>query len=179
MDNADFDTAGCLVVSEVKILLEKRERAADNPYVQGHAAGEQQAHGDYLVGFIFSHGAICFPAPESTRRRWTTFPTLLASRLRMRARPSESKEENSPSFLSNFQFKRARRLTPVPSRCAPPSSRALQKDPTLRQFEVAQLANLCPSDADEAKALIPSLGSRDDDALQLLLNELAALRRFQ
>lgn len=75
--------------------------------------------------------------------------------------------------------------------------RALQKDPTLKQFEVAQLANLCPSDAEEAKALIPrsvsmfcsmvtmlmpatySLASRDDDALQLILNELAALRRFQ
>ena len=37
--------------------------------------------------------------------------------------------------------------------------RALLKDPTLRQFEIAQLANLCPNDAEEAKALIPRYGS--------------------
>lgn len=29
-EQTEFDTSGCLVISEVRILLEKRERAADN-----------------------------------------------------------------------------------------------------------------------------------------------------
>ena len=31
----------------------------------------------------------------------------------------------------------------------------------LEPFEVAQLANLCPEDVEEARALIPSLGMAD------------------
>lgn len=41
-------------------------------------------------------------------------------------------------------------------------------------FERAQLATLCPDDADEAKTLIPSLADKiDDDDLEILLKQIA------
>ncbi|EST08598.1 RNA polymerase II, Rpb4 [Kalmanozyma brasiliensis GHG001] len=48
----------------------------------------------------------------------------------------------------------------------------------LTQFEMAQLANLCITEVDEAKALIPTLATRDDALLDSLLQELDNIRRF-
>lgn len=48
----------------------------------------------------------------------------------------------------------------------------------LTQFEMAQLANLCITEVDEAKALIPTLSTRDDALLDSLLQELDNIRRF-
>lgn len=47
--------------------------------------------------------------------------------------------------------------------------RELEKHPGLDPFEVAQLGNLCPEDAQEARVLIPSLDmpGRDIDNAQL------------
>lgn len=81
------------------------------------------------------------------------------------------------------------------------SYRVLKREPQLTQFETAQIANLCPQTADEAKGCIPrysidasnplgqsntpwqsasySLVKIDDDRLQALLDEVQALRRFQ
>ncbi|KIM33904.1 hypothetical protein M408DRAFT_325472 [Serendipita vermifera MAFF 305830] len=55
----------------------------------------------------------------------------------------------------------------------------LRRQANLTQFETAQLANLCPSTADEAKSIIPSLSKYEDDELQPLLDELQSMRRFQ
>ncbi|CAG7851674.1 SubName: Full=Uncharacterized protein {ECO:0000313/EMBL:CCA74453.1} [Serendipita indica DSM 11827] len=55
----------------------------------------------------------------------------------------------------------------------------LRRQANLTQFETAQLANLCPSTAEEAKSIIPSLAKYDDDELQPLLDELQSMRRFQ
>lgn len=53
-------------------------------------------------------------------------------------------------------------------------------DEELAEFEMAQLANLSPETADEAKILIPSLhGKKEDRDLQRLLDDLAAAKRFQ
>jgi DNA-directed RNA polymerase II subunit RPB4 len=67
----------------------------------------------------------------------------------------------------------------------------------LTQFETAQIANLCPADAEEAKSVIPRWVSRvlgdilcvhqlphslvkiDDDRLQALLDEIQTMRKFQ
>ncbi|KAF9430368.1 RNA polymerase B [Podila epigama] len=50
----------------------------------------------------------------------------------------------------------------------------------LTGFELAQLANLCCEEAEEAKALIPSLANRiDDDTLQAFLNQTLDLKKFQ
>lgn len=48
----------------------------------------------------------------------------------------------------------------------------------LSQFEMAQLANLCITEVEEAKALIPTLATRDDGLLDSLLQELDNIRRF-
>lgn len=77
--------------------------------------------------------------------------------------------------------------------------RTLRREPLLTQFETAQIANLCPVDADEAKSIIPrcaapssklivtirthlylfSLVKVDDDKLQALLDEIQTMRKFQ
>lgn len=33
--------------------------------------------------------------------------------------------------------------------------RTLRREPQLTQFETAQIANLCPADAEEAKSIVP------------------------
>ncbi|EPQ56532.1 hypothetical protein GLOTRDRAFT_59842 [Gloeophyllum trabeum ATCC 11539] len=55
----------------------------------------------------------------------------------------------------------------------------LRREPLLTQFETAQIANLCPADAEEAKSIIPSLVKIDDDRLNALLAEIQTMRRFQ
>ncbi|PWN91139.1 hypothetical protein FA10DRAFT_265018 [Acaromyces ingoldii] len=49
----------------------------------------------------------------------------------------------------------------------------------LTRFEMAQLANLSIESVEEAKVLIPTLGAKDDQQLESLLNELATKRKFQ
>ncbi|KAI8388322.1 HRDC-like protein [Radiomyces spectabilis] len=50
----------------------------------------------------------------------------------------------------------------------------------LAQFEVAQIANLCCEDAEEAKALIPSLANKiEDEPLQEMLNQMLTIKKFQ
>lgn len=57
--------------------------------------------------------------------------------------------------------------------------RILRDESGLELFEQAQIANLLPDRAEEAKALIPSIGSRiDDDRLQALLDSLHNLKEF-
>ncbi|KAL1930718.1 hypothetical protein VTP01DRAFT_10880 [Rhizomucor pusillus] len=51
---------------------------------------------------------------------------------------------------------------------------------TVAQFEAAQLANLVCEDAEEAKALVPSLAQKmDDEKLERLLHEMLTIRKFQ
>ena len=51
---------------------------------------------------------------------------------------------------------------------------------SLHKFEVSQLVNLCPENAEEAKALIPSLEHKlDEDELESLLRELHTKKSFQ
>ncbi|KAG8928881.1 RNA polymerase B [Tulasnella sp. 418] len=56
---------------------------------------------------------------------------------------------------------------------------ALGREGNLAQFEIAQIANLCPSTAEEAKNIIPSLVKLEDDHLQAILDEVQTLRKFQ
>lgn len=54
-------------------------------------------------------------------------------------------------------------------------------DEGLAEFEMAQLGNLGPETAEEAKALIPSLadGKKEEEELQRILDDLIASRRYQ
>ena len=52
--------------------------------------------------------------------------------------------------------------------------------PVLHKFEAALLANLCPREAAEAKALIPSLDNKlDDDECQKIVDEISTFRSFE
>ncbi|KAJ2481597.1 RNA polymerase B [Coemansia sp. RSA 2131] len=58
--------------------------------------------------------------------------------------------------------------------------RALLKPTELEPFECAQLGNLCCSEYDEAKTLIPSIGSKiSDDDLDSLLKQMDSLKKYQ
>ncbi|GAA5825016.1 hypothetical protein JCM11251_006064 [Rhodosporidiobolus azoricus] len=52
-------------------------------------------------------------------------------------------------------------------------------NPEFAWYEMVQLVNLCPMEAEEAKALIPSLTKMDDDTLQQHLDELSIARKQQ
>ncbi|KAJ1740854.1 RNA polymerase B [Coemansia sp. RSA 1085] len=58
--------------------------------------------------------------------------------------------------------------------------RALLKPTELEPFECAQLGNLCCSEFDEAKTLIPSIGNKiSDDDLDSLLKQMDSLKKYQ
>ncbi|CEI99877.1 hypothetical protein RMCBS344292_13953 [Rhizopus microsporus] len=58
--------------------------------------------------------------------------------------------------------------------------RQIMAKDSLTQFEVAQMANLCCEEAEEARALIPSISTKyDDDELQEVLNQMQQIRKFQ
>ncbi|KAI4520944.1 HRDC-like protein [Schizophyllum commune] len=111
----EFAQAGCLLISEVKYLLENREKIAPDNAVYAKTL-------DYVKTFA----------------KWHTTDSASAVR------------------------------------------EILRREPQLTQFETAQLANLCPAEAEEAKSIIPSLEDKvDDDRLQALLNEIQTMRKFQ
>ena len=56
----------------------------------------------------------------------------------------------------------------------------MMSEMSLAEFEMAQLGNLCPETAEEARALIPSLnGKLDDDLMQKILEDMSTARRLQ
>lgn len=50
-------------------------------------------------------------------------------------------------------------------------SRTLRREPALTQFETAQIANLCPADAEEAKSIVPRYVFLARQAYQLILTD--------
>ncbi|KAI9257657.1 HRDC-like protein [Sporodiniella umbellata] len=58
--------------------------------------------------------------------------------------------------------------------------RQVMQKGTMTHYEVAQMANLCCEEAEEAKALIPSVSSKyDDEEIQVMLNQMQQIRKFQ
>ncbi|SCV74969.1 BQ2448_7998 [Microbotryum intermedium] len=49
----------------------------------------------------------------------------------------------------------------------------------LNPFEIVQLANLVPSSYEEAKALIPSLSSKNEDELEAAIRQVVQIRKYQ
>ncbi|KAJ3930396.1 MAG: HRDC-like protein [Lentinula lateritia] len=112
----EFNNAGCLLISEVKYLLENRDKDAPDTA--------------YVVNF----------SSDKYVKTFTKFSTT-----------------DSASAVRE----------------------TLRREPALTQFETAQIANLCPADAEEAKSVVPSLVKLDDDRLQALLDEIQTMRKFQ
>ncbi|KZS94651.1 hypothetical protein SISNIDRAFT_453601 [Sistotremastrum niveocremeum HHB9708] len=112
----EFNNAGCLLISEVKFLLEHRDDTRDAP---DNAVYNKTV--EYVNTFTKFNSADAASAVRETLRR----------------------------------------------------------ESLLTQFETAQIANLCPAEADEAKSCVPSLVKIDDDRLQSLLDEIQTMRKFQ
>ncbi|KAJ7509765.1 HRDC-like protein [Mycena galericulata] len=110
----EFNNAGCLLISEVKYLLENRDKDAPDTKVYNKTL-------EYVKTF-------------------TKFSTT-----------------DSASAVRD----------------------TLRREPALTQFETAQIANLCPATADEAKSVIPSLVKIDDDRLEALLRDIQTMRKYQ
>lgn len=53
-------------------------------------------------------------------------------------------------------------------------------DSRLSEFEIAQIGNLTPTTAEEAKQIVPSVaGSIDDGDLQRILDDLSTTRKYE
>ncbi|KAJ7250501.1 HRDC-like protein [Mycena haematopus] len=126
----EFNNAGCLLISEVKYLLENRDKDAPDTKVYNKTL-------EYVKTF-------------------TKFNTT-----------------DSASAVRECVYS----LT-GPIHDADLKS-TLRREPALTQFETAQIANLCPATADEAKSVIPSLVKIDDDRLEALLRDIQTMRKYQ
>jgi len=104
---------------------------------------------------------------------------LLLDHRRKQSEQKEDIEEMSEVFFKTLDY--TRRLSKFKSRETIRSVRGIFSGKhNLHKFEVAQIANLCPETAEEAKALIPSLESKmEDDELEELLKDLHAKKSFQ
>ncbi|VDM81679.1 unnamed protein product, partial [Strongylus vulgaris] len=78
-------------------------------------------------------------------------------------------------FIKTLNY--ARRLSRFKNRETIKAVRAIFSQKPLHKFEVAQIVNLCPESAEEAKALIPSLENKlEDDDLDEILRDLHSRR---
>ncbi|CDW54138.1 DNA directed RNA polymerase II subunit RPB4 [Trichuris trichiura] len=118
-------------------------------------------------------------------REFEEADTLLTSEvfllLEFRRKQLEQEEEiteMSEVFLKCHSY--AQRMSKFRNRDTIRTVRQLLSTKPFHKFEMMQLANLCPDTAEEAKALIPSLESKIDDAeLDELLSDMHVKRSFQ
>ncbi|CAD6198269.1 unnamed protein product [Caenorhabditis auriculariae] len=100
---------------------------------------------------------------------------LLLEHRRQQSEQKDDIEEMSEVFIKTLSY--ARRLSRFKNRETIRAVRAIFAEKNFHKFEVAQIANLCPESAEEAKALIPSLENKIEDAeLDEILKEVQAKR---
>ncbi|CAI5441129.1 unnamed protein product [Caenorhabditis angaria] len=103
---------------------------------------------------------------------------LLLEHRRLQSESKDEIEEMSEVFIKTLNY--ARRMARFKNRETIRSVRGVFAEKHFHKFEVAQIANLCPESAEEAKALIPSLENKIEDAeLDEVLKDVQAKRTFQ
>ncbi|XP_014675675.1 PREDICTED: DNA-directed RNA polymerase II subunit RPB4-like [Priapulus caudatus] len=91
---------------------------------------------------------------------------------------AEDEQELSDVFMKTFNY--TERFSKFKNRETIAAVRKSLQEKKLHKFELASIANLCPENAEEAKALIPSLEGRfEDDELQQILDDIQTKRSFQ
>lgn len=91
---------------------------------------------------------------------------------------AEEEQELSEVFMKTLNY--CQRFSRFKNRETISAVRNLLTQKKLHKFELAQLANLCPDNPEEAKALIPSLEGRfEDDDLRQILEDIQTQRSFQ
>ncbi|WKX96986.1 hypothetical protein Q1695_012998 [Nippostrongylus brasiliensis] len=103
---------------------------------------------------------------------------LLLEHRRQQNEAKDEIEDMSEVFIKTLNY--ARRLSRFKNRETIKAVRAIFSQKPLHKFEVAQIVNLCPETAEEAKALIPSLENKlEDDDIDEILRELQSKKSFQ
>uniref|UniRef100_A0A0N5A9P7 RPOL4c domain-containing protein n=1 Tax=Syphacia muris TaxID=451379 RepID=A0A0N5A9P7_9BILA len=119
-----------------------------------------------------------FPEFEQADTLLTSEVFLLLEHRRQQSEQKEEIDEMSDVFVKTLNY--SRRMARYKSRETIRAVRTLLANKPLHKFEVAQIANLCPESAEEAKALIPSLENKmEDDELDELLKDLHSKKTFQ
>jgi len=89
----------------------------------------------------------------------------------------ESEAELSQVFIKTLGY--VKTFSRYKNKTAVKEVRSLLTKRNLEEFEIASLANLCPESAEEAKSLIPTLGSKfTDDDLEMVLSDLRNYSSF-
>ncbi|VDN55437.1 unnamed protein product [Dracunculus medinensis] len=103
---------------------------------------------------------------------------LLLDHRREQTEHKEEIDEVNEVFVKTLNY--TRRMARFKNRETIRAVRTLLNGKQLHRFEVAQIANLCPEAAEEAKALIPSLENKmEDDELDELLKDIQSKKTFQ
>lgn len=127
-----------MLISEVKYLLENRDKdAPDTAYAPLFHL--------HLSAWLLMSMLLLLPA--STKRPLNTLNSSQSSQPQIQPGPSESELNKPLGSLSNIEERMLKTILFV--------LRTLRREPALTQFETAQIANLCPADAEEAKSIIP------------------------
>ncbi|XP_011495952.1 PREDICTED: DNA-directed RNA polymerase II 16 kDa polypeptide [Ceratosolen solmsi marchali] len=111
--------------------------------------------------------------------------TLLISEVHMllehRKAQNESAEEEqefSEVFMKSLTY--TNRFRKFKNKETIAAVRNLLSQKKLHKFELASIANLCPENPEEAKALIPSLEGRlEDEELRTILDDIQTKRSLQ
>jgi len=111
--------------------------------------------------------------------------TLLNAEVHMLLEHRKTQNENAEDELElsdvfNKTLNYTQRFSRYKNRETMTSVRNAIAQKNLHRFELAALANLCPDTMDEAKSLIPSLGTHiGEDELQVLVEDISNKRNFQ
>uniref|UniRef100_A0AC35TY29 RPOL4c domain-containing protein n=1 Tax=Rhabditophanes sp. KR3021 TaxID=114890 RepID=A0AC35TY29_9BILA len=104
---------------------------------------------------------------------------MLLDHRRQQSEQKEEIDELSPVFIKTLDY--TRRFNKFKNRETIRAVRTLfHGQNKIHKFELAQLSNLLPETAEEAKSLIPSLENKvSDDLLEELIKELIHKKTFQ
>ncbi|CAF0706130.1 unnamed protein product [Brachionus calyciflorus] len=104
---------------------------------------------------------------------------MLMENRRAQNESSEEEKELPPVFLKTLEYcERFSRFKNKETIIA--VRNMLVQKTNFHKFEIASLANLCPENSEEAKALIPSLENKiENEDLQKILDDIQTKRSFQ
>ncbi|KAJ2521830.1 RNA polymerase B [Coemansia sp. RSA 2049] len=103
---------------------------------------------------------------------------LLEAQYEGRKGEEEEDKEMSGVFTRTLEY--VQKFSRYTNRDTIKEVRALMKPTSLHPFECAQLGNLCCSEYEEAKSLVPSIGDKiGDEDLDSLLKQMDSLKKYQ
>lgn len=115
--------------------------------------------------------AVSRAKPKMKSRRWARLINIFRFEL-------FDKHFHVQVFIKTLNY--ARRMSRFKNRETIRAVRAIFTEKHLHKFEIAQIANLCPENAEEAKALVPSLENKiEESELEEVLKDLQSKRTFQ